>query len=118
MVRLLATENMRTQLATLMARDAIAGNTDRVTMLGPLSNIGNIMVNEAPEKKALPRALQSRITAIDNEVDLTIGSLSFGAARQALVELGANPAAYIDRFLQSISVYLNTANATAGGLFE
>lgn len=118
LIGLLATSNMQAQLADLMARDAILGNTDRVTRLGELSNIGNIMVSEAPEKKALPRALQSRVTAIDNEVDLTKGSFSLKAAKIALAELGTNPAAFIERLLGSISLYLSLANPQAGPLFE
>jgi hypothetical protein len=118
LVKLLSTSNMQTQLANLMARDAILGNTDRVTRLGELSNIGNIMVSEAPEKKALPRALQSRVTAIDNEIDMTKGSLATGMARGALLELGQNPAAYVDRLLQSISLCLELANPQAVAVFE
>ncbi len=118
LIQLLSTSNMRSQLADLMARDTILGNTDRVTMLGPMSNIGNIMVSEAPEKKALPKALQSRVTAIDNEVDMTKGSFGLGAAKIALVELAQNPAAFIDRLFGSISFYLGDANPQAVAVFE
>lgn len=117
LVQLLSGSTLQAQLGDMIARDTILGNTDRVTMLGPLSNIGNIMVSEAPEKKALPRALQSRVTAIDNELD-SAQNFGLGAARNALVELAKNPAAFIDRMLGSISFYLGDANPQAVAVFE
>lgn len=117
LVQLLSTDNIQQQLGTLMARDAIAGSTDRVIKAG-LANIGNIMISQTPNEKALPRALRSRITAIDNEVDMRIGSLSYGVAKEALVELGKNPIMFVNRLLESIEYYLAEANPEAERLFK
>lgn len=117
LVQLLSTDNIQQQLGALMARDAIAGSTDRVIKAG-LANIGNIMISQTPNEKALPRALRSRITAIDNEVDMRIGSLSYGIAKEALVELGKNPIMFVNRLLESIEYYLAEANPDAERLFK
>lgn len=117
LVLLLSAPNVRQQLATMMVRDAISGNVDRVMKDG-LSNIGNIMIEKRNDNKALPRALQSRITAIDSE-----GTTDEFAEQQQrdyvhnLNDLGKNPAIYVDRFFESIVYYLDQTNAQAGAIF-
>ncbi len=117
LVVLLSTANVREQLASMMVRDAIAGNVDRIMKQG-LSNIGNIMIKKGNDTKALPRAVQSRITAIDSE-----GTTSeFAKNKQRdfyiyLTDLGKNPALFVDRFLESIVFFLDKTNPQAGAMF-
>jgi hypothetical protein len=117
LVLLLSTSNVQTQLASMMVQDAIAGNTDRVMKHG-LANIGNVMITKGHDNKALPRALQSRITAIDSEASTS----SFEANKQRdyyanLVDLGKNPATYVDRLLESVQYFLDQGNPQAGAMF-
>jgi hypothetical protein len=117
LVLLLSSSNVKDQLANMMVQDAISGNTDRVMKMG-LSNLGNVMIKKGNDNKVLPRALQSRITAIDS--DGTESEFAKNQQRdynQYLTELGKNPSTYVDRFLEAVEFMLNQGNPQAGALF-
>ena len=116
-VKLLSSSNVQHQLASLMARDTILGNVDRVVMYmeSQWSNLGNIMIAKGTDKKSLPRAMQSRIIAIDNELQEDLnnkpraGYASFEVANEWIEVLGKNPALLVDRLLWSLAQSMNGA---------
>lgn len=117
MVLLLSSSNVQDQLASMMVRDAIGGNTDRIMKFG-LANIGNVMIAKGNDNKALPRALHSRITAIDSETTSEVFQENQQRDYyQSLVELGKNPATYVERLMEAIGHYLDQGNPDAGAMF-
>ncbi len=122
LIAVLSTDNVILQLGQLMARDAILGNIDRVMMYASegWSNLGNIMVTPGNDNKALPRALHSRIAAIDNELGGAGSQIKAEreGREKSVEELGTNPAAPVDRILNTLERTLASVNPEAGEVFK